>query len=120
MAKHVWLRRRWHTRHYPLSLHVQNFWTSSVRTWPSSEDETAFGFMPHLQNCELVRCVLPCQGELLIDVGGCIGSYSIGAKLERPVGRLPILKPESNNHRLLERNLALNEITNCQVSPRAT
>jgi len=57
-------------------------------------------------------------GDVFIDVGGYVGSYSISAAgAVGPSGRVVTLEPDSKNRRQLERNLALNGITNCQVLP---
>jgi FkbM family methyltransferase len=115
-----WLHSRWYWFHYPLSLRGQTLWSRPLQAWFSPEDETALEYMLHLQDYEPVQWVLPREGEVFIDVGGYIGSYSISAaKAVGPMGRVVILEPESNNRRQLERNLALNGITNCQVLPLA-
>ena len=120
MPKQGWLHSRWYWFHYPLSLRGQTLWSQPLQAWFSPEDETALEYMLHLQEYEPVQWVLPREGEVFIDVGGYIGSYSIpAAKAVGRAGRVVILEPESNNRRQLEKNIALNGVTNCHVLPMA-
>jgi FkbM family methyltransferase len=115
-----WIRSRWYWFHYPLSLRGETLWSEPLRAWFCPEDETAVEFMLHQQYYEPVQWVQPREGEVFIDVGGYIGSYSIlAARAVGPSGRVVILEPEPNNRRQLERNLLLNGITNCQIVPQA-
>ena len=111
-----WLHSRWYWFHYPLSLRGEVLWSPSLQAWFCPQDETALEYMLRLESYEPVQWVRPCAGEVFIDVGGYIGSYSISAaKAVGPTGRVVILEPESNNRKQLEQNLALNGTTNCQV-----
>lgn len=120
MPAQGWLHSRQYWFDYPLSLRGRVLWSAPLQAWFAPEDETALEYMLHLESYEPVQWVQPCEGEVFIDVGGYIGSYSISAaKAVGPAGQVVILEPESNNRRQLERNLALNGITNCQVLPLA-
>jgi FkbM family methyltransferase len=120
MPEEGWLHSRWYWFRFPLSLRGEVLWSAPLQAWFSPEDETALEYMLRLESYEPVQWVQPREGEVFIDVGGYIGSYSISAaKAVGSAGRVVILEPESNNRRQLERNLALNGITNCQVLPLA-
>jgi FkbM family methyltransferase len=120
MPKQGWLHSRWYWFHFPLPLRGKTLWSEPLQAWFSPDDETALEFMLHLQDYEPVQWVRPREGEVFLDVGGYIGSYSISAaKTVGAAGRVVILEPESNNRRQLEKNLDLNGITNCQVLPLA-
>lgn len=115
-----WLHSRWYWFHYPLPLRSQILWSQPLRAWFCPEDETALEYMIHLPTYEPVQWVRPQEGEVFIDVGGYIGSYSISAaRAVGSTGHVVTLEPDSENRRQLERNLALNEITNCEVLPMA-
>jgi FkbM family methyltransferase len=115
-----WIHTRWYWFHFPLSLRGYILWSSPLQAWFSAEDETAVEYMLHLQNYEPVQWVQPREGEVFIDVGGYIGSYSmLASQAVGPAGRVVILEPEPNNRRQLERNLLLNGIANCQIVPQA-
>jgi FkbM family methyltransferase len=115
-----WIRSRWYWFHYPLSLRGETLWSEPLQAWFCPEDETALEYMLHIANYEPVQWVKPRLGEVFIDVGGFVGSYSISAaRAVGPTGRVVTLEPDSRNRRQLERNLALNGITNCQVLPVA-
>jgi FkbM family methyltransferase len=120
MPAQGWLHSRWYWFHFPLSLRRAVLWSRPLRAWFAPEDETALEYMLRLQSYEPVQWVQPGDGEVFIDVGGYIGSYSIpAARAVGPTGRVLILEPNTDNRRQLERNLALNGITNCQVLPLA-
>jgi FkbM family methyltransferase len=115
-----WIQSRWYWFHFPLSLRGYILWSSPLQAWFSAEDETAVEYMLHLQSYEPVQWVQPREGEVFIDVGGYIGSYSmLASRAVGPAGRVVILEPEPNNRRQLERNLLLNGIANCKIVPQA-
>jgi len=120
MPEGGWIHSRWYWFDYPLSLRGETLWSEPLRAWFCPEDETALEYMIHLQKYEPVQWVRPKEGEVFIDVGGYVGSYSIAAaRAVGPTGQVVTLEPDFKNRRQLERNLALNGITNCQVLPLA-
>ncbi len=115
-----WIGSRWYWFYYPFSLRGEILWSEPLRAWFCPEDETALEYMLHISNYEPVQWVKPREGQVFIDVGGYVGSYSISAaRAVGPTGRVVTLEPDSRNRRQLESNLALNGITNCQVLPVA-
>jgi FkbM family methyltransferase len=115
-----WIRSRWYWFHYPLSLRGEILWSEPLQAWFCPEDETALEYMIHLPKYEPVQWVQPKDGEVLLDVGGFVGSYSIAAaRAVGQTGRVVALEPDAKNRRQLQHNLALNGITNCQVLPVA-
>jgi FkbM family methyltransferase len=115
-----WIHSQWYWFNYPLSLRGQILWSEPLRAWFCPEDETALEYMIHLSKYEPVQWVKPREGDVFIDIGGYVGSYSISAaRTVGSTGRVVTLEPDLKNRRQLERNLALNQITNCQVLPVA-
>ena len=116
MPERGWINSRWYWFHYPLPLRGEVLWSGPLGAWFCPDDETALEYMLHLSSYEPVQWVKPREGDVFIDVGGFVGSYSISAaRAVGSTGQVVTLEPDSNNRRQLLRNLALNGITNCQV-----
>lgn len=115
-----WLHSRWHWYRYPFSMRGTVLWSPFLKAWFSPEDESAIECMLHLPDYEPLRWVQPVSGGVFIDIGAYIGAYAmLAARAVGPQGRVIAMEPDLANRAQLERNLVLNRIENCLVSPYA-
>lgn len=115
-----WLHSRWHWYRFPFSLRNSVLWSPFLGAWFSPEDESAIECMMRLDQYEPIDWVKPSSGDVFLDVGAYIGPYSILAKhLVGVSGRVIAMEPDPVNRRQLARNLALNEMENCEIIPFA-
>jgi FkbM family methyltransferase len=115
-----WFSSPLHWHRFPFSLRGRVLWSPFLNAWFSPEDESAIECMLRLPGYEPFAWVAPAEGQVLLDIGAYIGPYSIhAARAVGPAGRVIALEPDAMNRRQLEKNLALNGITNCTVAPLA-
>jgi FkbM family methyltransferase len=115
-----WVSSPLHWHRFPFSLRGRVLWSPFLNAWFSPEDESAIECMLRQPAYEPVAWVVPTVGEIFLDIGAYVGPYSIrAARAVGPAGRVIALEPDSTNRRQLEKNLALNGITNCAVAPLA-
>jgi FkbM family methyltransferase len=120
MPEGGWLHSRWHWYRFPFSMRNSVLWSPFLRAWFSPEDESAMECMLHQPDYEPVTWVTPESGAVFLDVGAYIGPYAIlAARASGAAGRVLALEPDPKNRRQLDKNLALNGITNCTVVPLA-
>jgi FkbM family methyltransferase len=120
MPKQGWLQSRWHWYRFPFSMRNSVLWSPFLKAWFSPEDESAIECMLHQPDYEPVAWVTPQSGAVFLDVGAYIGPYAIlAARASGAAGRVLALEPDPKNRRQLDKNLALNEISNCTVVPLA-
>ena len=118
--KRGWLQSGLHWYRFPFSLRNRVLWSPALKAWFCPMDEDAIEGMLKLPEYEPVHWVAPAPGDVFIDVGAYVGWYSIySSRLVGPSGRVVALEPDSVNRRQLERNIALNEVKNVCVVPRA-
>lgn len=115
-----WLYSRWHWYRSPFSLRKQILWSRPLRAWFYAEDEITIENMLQMPDYEPVSWIAPQQGDVFVDVGAHTGWYTIqAARAVGPAGRVIALEPDEPNRRQLERNLALNKITNHTIVSEA-
>jgi FkbM family methyltransferase len=115
-----WVSSPLHWHRFPFSLRGRVLWSPFLDAWFSPQDGSAIECMLRLPDYEPVDWVAPAAGEIFLDIGAYVGPYSIrAARAVGPAGRVIALEPDWTNRRQLEKNLALNEITNCTVAPLA-
>jgi len=69
---------------------------------------------------EVKRVFRPKQGEVIIDVGSCIGAYTIRpSRIVGKDGLVVALEPDPENFKLLSMNIRLNELSNVIALPAA-
>src|SRR5271168_2475235 len=115
-----WLHSGWHWYKSPFPLRNQILRSRSLGAWFYVEDESTIENMLHMPSYEPVSWVAPMPGNILFDIGAHIGWYTIkAARAVGRTGRVIALEPDQSNRRQLERNLSLNQITNCTIVPSA-
>jgi FkbM family methyltransferase len=115
-----WVSSPVHWHRFPFSLRGRVLWSPFLNAWFSPEDESAIEYMLRLPRYEPLEWVAPTEGQVFLDIGAYVGPYSIrAARAVGPTGRVIALEPDATNRRQLEKNLALNGITNCTVAPFA-
>jgi FkbM family methyltransferase len=115
-----WVSSPLHWHRFPFSLRGRVLWSPFLKAWFSPEDESAIECMLRQPRYEPVAWVAPAPGQIFLDIGAYIGPYAIlAARTVGPAGRVVALEPDAANRRQLEKNLALNEFTNCTVAPLA-
>lgn len=115
-----WFSSPLHWHRFPFSLRGRVLWSPFLNAWFSPEDDSAIECMLRLPGYEPVAWVAPAAGEIVLDIGAYTGPYAIlASRAVGPTGRVVALEPDVANRRQLEKNLALNEITNCTVAPLA-
>lgn len=72
--------------------------------------ETAF---EHEQIAALLGLLRP--DDVMYDIGGCIGTWSIFAAQKLTRGHMSIFEPEPRNHQRITENIALNGLRNARV-----
>jgi len=114
------LQTPWHWNRYPFSLRGNILWSQSMGGWFVPENESAIECMLHMEGYEPVEWVAPQKGDVFLDIGAFVGWHAIrAARIVGPSGRVISLEPDPSNRKQLEGNIALNGITNCEVSPLA-
>jgi FkbM family methyltransferase len=120
MPEQGWLHSRWHWYRFPFPMRKTVLWSPFLRAWFFPEDESAIECMLRQPDYEPVAWVTPQSGAVFLDVGAYIGPYTIlAARASGAAGRVLALEPDPKNRRQLDKNLALNGITNCTVVPLA-
>jgi FkbM family methyltransferase len=115
-----WLHSSFHWYRFPFSLRGRVIWSAPLNGWFCPQNEAAMEYMLQMEAYEPVAWVAPRQGDVFLDVGAFVGWHTIRtARTVGPSGRVICLEPDPINRRQLERNLELNGVTNCTVSPLA-
>jgi FkbM family methyltransferase len=72
--------------------------------------------MLHLPSYEPVAWVSPEPGQIFIDIGAHVGWYTLrAARAVGPTGLVIAFEPDPVNRHQLEKNLSLNQVSNCEV-----
>jgi FkbM family methyltransferase len=115
-----WIHSRWHWYRFPFTMRNSVLWSPFLKAWFLPEDDSAIECMLRQPDYEPVSWVNPQSGDVFLDVGAYIGPFAIlAAKAAGATGKVFALEPDPKNRRQLEKNLALNGITNCTVVPLA-
>jgi FkbM family methyltransferase len=115
-----WHASRHHWYRFPFSLRGEVLWSPQLAAWFCPENEASIELMLHEADYEPVEWVELNEGEVFLDIGAFVGWHSIrAARMVGPSARIISLEPDATNRRQLERNLALNNVTNCTIIPLA-
>ncbi len=108
--------RHWYR--FPFSLRGEVLWSPQLAAWFCPENEASIELMLHEAYYEPVEWVDLREGDFFLDIGAFVGWHSIrAARIVGPSARVISLEPDPINRRQLEKNLALNHVTNCTVIP---
>jgi FkbM family methyltransferase len=110
--------RHWYR--FPFSLRGEILWSPQLAAWFCPENEASIELMLHEADYEPVEWVELSEGDVFLDIGAFVGWHSIRAsRLVGSSARIISLEPDAANRRQLEKNLTLNNVTNCTVIPLA-